>query len=117
MKKLSELKPEQKRILAAEACGWHEEKEPEGSANATAWWHHNDRYPSSLMPVPDYGNDLNAMHEAVMQCRESLDSYTVKLRAIVLRDTIDYAGDDIDYYHATAAQRLDAFLLAKGLAE
>ena len=55
---------EKQRIAIAKACGWHEEPEPIRSFNPTAWWHNNHRYPSNVMPVPDYCNDLNAMHEA-----------------------------------------------------
>ena len=57
------LTDEEIRIKVAEAMGWHEEKEPVGSANASAWWHNNDRYPSYLMPVPNYPEDLNACAE------------------------------------------------------
>ena len=57
------LTQEEKRIKLANYAGWHERLEPHGSHNATAWWHNQDRYPSYLMPVPDYFSDLNAVHE------------------------------------------------------
>lgn len=91
------------RIKIAEACGWHEEKEPVGSANATAWWHHNDRYPSYLMPVPDYLNDLNACaeFEAMLTSAERF-TYIVELNKL--------CGDEPSAVWATARQRAEAFL-------
>ena len=99
---------EQMRIAIAEACGWHEEKEPEGSAFATAWWHHNDRYPSYLMPLPDYLNDLNAMHEA----EKSIDA---GLLAKYTTELLKVCGGPMSVHFATARQRAEAFLKTKGL--
>lgn len=97
------MSDEQMRIKIAEACGWHEEKEPVGSANATAWWHHNDRYPSYLMPVPDYLNDLNACaeFEAMLTSAERF-TYIVELNKL--------CGDEPSAVWATARQRAEAFL-------
>lgn len=105
-------------IAMAKACGWREEPEPIGSFNATAWWHNNYRYPSSVMPVPDYCNDLNAMHEAEKvldyeQCEAFVDTIT---------DTVHAANRERDYefpwgftrIHATAKQRAEAFLRTLG---
>ena len=94
MKKLSELKPEEKRILAAEACGWQD------CERMHAEFRNFDM-------LPDYGNDLNAMHEAEKTL--SADEWTKYDSLMPLRDP--------QKIHATAAQRLDAFLLAKNLCE
>ena len=93
---------EQKRIKLANYAGWHERPEPHGSHNATAWWHNQDRYPSYLMPVPDYFNDLNAVHE---------------LEKVLLGDDIETwltydkylaEGDTKFTWHTTATQRAEA---------
>jgi len=57
------LTNEEIRIKVAESLGWHEKPEPVGSANATAWWKGSDRYPSYLMPVPNYPESLDACAE------------------------------------------------------
>ena len=96
----------------AEACGWHEEPEPEGSYNATAWWHKGDRYPSNAMPVPDYCNDLNAMNEAENDAfpyphYPLCGRYTNELESICERDKTRRCS-------ATARQRAEAFLRTIG---
>lgn len=103
---------EQMRIAIAEACGWHEEKEPVGSAFATAWWHHNDRYPSYLMPLPDYLNDLNAMHEAEKVLLK--DGHESDLWLEYLSNLVICAPAGLSS-HATARQRAEAFLKTKGI--
>jgi len=104
------MSPEKQRIAIAEACGWDfDPVEGHGWGSRGRW----AKSPKSehlvfANSVPDYLNDLNAMHEAVMSCREHLDSYPMNLRRIIRAEMPD--GDDIDYYHATAAQRAEAFL-------
>ena len=59
MKPLAELSPEEKRALAARACGFNfvqwSCRKLKGVAITSNGY---------LVDVPDYGNDLNAMHEA-----------------------------------------------------
>jgi hypothetical protein len=117
---LKTMTDEQIRLKIAERCGWHERPEPVGSYNATTWWHNNDRYPSNVMPVPDYLNDLNACHEMEKAClRPTLqdnamerdekfvrwDNYMEQLGRKMSRD---------DIAHATARQRCEAFLRTFG---
>ena len=116
MKKLTELSPEEKRILAAEACEWKRGIQgfycKEGCiADDGLSLHTEDE-------LPDYGNDLNACAEAVEAMPyEEQEAWLDALARVVdpmhgyrMRLTAEIAN-------ATAAQRLDAFLLAKGLAE
>lgn len=115
------MSPERQRIAIAEACGWTNAKiYPRSESNKR---HSEDtepicigcRHPSwggGSCSVPDYLSDLNAMHEAVMECREQLDNYPMTLRRIIRAALPD--GDDIDYYHATASQRAKAFLKTIG---
>lgn len=61
---------------------------------------------ANLTEVPDYCNDLNAMHEAE-KVLISPASYTECLRLVVG----PYGAASIfDYAHATARQRAEAFL-------
>jgi hypothetical protein len=61
-------------------------------------------------PIPDYLNDLNAMHEA-----ENILSSEKWQR----RDYIDYLSEDDQWLHvhSTAAQRAEAFLRTLNLWE
>lgn len=57
------MTPEAQRIAIAEACGW---ADGDGKSN---WPHYgygpnSKPYPESPEKIPDYLNDLNAMHEA-----------------------------------------------------
>jgi hypothetical protein len=100
---------EQINIAIAEACGWHEELEPLGSFNATAWWHNNYRYPSNVMPVPNYCKDLNAMHEAE---KTLTDDQFEQYRWILWDISPIVAKKDWYrcYLSSTAHQRAEAFL-------
>jgi len=66
--------------------------------------------------LPDYLNDLNAMHEAekTMTYNQSWDYYAR------LSDMVEYQSNGVIIcewaWHATASQRADAFLLATGRA-
>lgn len=88
------MKPEQQRIAIAEACGWK-----------IAHWDH------AGTPLPDYLNDLNAIHEA--EGRIQLDQearYGNYLLKIVYRDRNGIRT----IWHTTAAQRAEAFLRTIG---
>jgi hypothetical protein len=104
---------EQINIAIAEACGW------------TKGWNFNTGYPTDkpdefhLESLPDYLNDLNAMHEAEkMLTKEQLYNYGNKLDRITLPKTSmemcyiesPEAGMYPDLFCATAAQRAEAFL-------
>ena len=107
------MTPEQQRIAIAEACGW----KPDGeklSSGVVLW---NKRTWINLKPygdgylcdqrVPDYLNDLNAMHEV-----EKLLVGTQRLDYI---EWLGYCDDDyaaklFRFIHATAKQRAEAFL-------
>ena len=101
------MTPEQQRIKIAEACGWkfhplteHPYTQEEKAAAIMCWVRPgNDSWRTGC--VPDYLNDLNAMHEAEKmldfnQLRDMEDN--VSFRFAVLP------------FHSTAAQRAEAFL-------
>lgn len=112
---LSKLSLEEKRVKIAEACGWkpftgdksrfheHLRNEPmwmnDGQTTPEGWDQH------TLGDLPDYLNDLNAMHEAEKTAvgNKLAGEYDSNLRRIF--------GARSWTWHATAAQRADAFLL------
>ncbi len=122
------MKPEQQRIAIAEACGWTDiaadyPVNPDDGDFYILW-------PSGVIPgkqekratLPDYLNDLNAMHEAekVLTWQQTHE-YAAHLIEIVGRDKprLSECADGKPYaerwtWHATAAQRAEAFLRAIG---
>jgi hypothetical protein len=89
------MTPDQQRIAIAEACGWT-------TLHKGLWVEKLQTYAA----LPDYLNDLNAMHEAekVLSLTEFWD-YAKNLCAIVKMDK----GRE-SHIHATASQRAEAFL-------
>ena len=85
------MTPEAQRIAIAEACGWKTGyRDPEA-------WH----------PLPDYLNDLNAMHDAEkVLTSEQVTSYVYSLESMNERWSTPA--------FATASQRAEAFLRAIG---
>ena len=94
------MNPEQQRIAIAEACGWSTNKLAD---NDGVWFSPEGKMEPSL---PDYLNDLNAMHSAeqVLTPEQRDDYYYAFLH-----------DKDIDHswtVSATASQRAEAFLRA-----
>ena len=112
------MNPEQQRIKIAEACGW--KKVYKGPEIDDCFIDPHGKYLVERL-VPNYPNDLNAMHEAekmllrptshdnAMERDEKFvlwDNYIEKLASKMGRD---------DIAHATAAQRAEAFGLTLDL--
>lgn len=94
---------EQMRIKIAEACGWiHHHMRPSETERRQKKW----RYLSDL---PDYLNDLNAMHEA----EEVLTNEQWWLFVEFLTEI--RGGGVALCISATARQRAEAFLKTKGI--
>lgn len=109
----AEVSPEAQRIAIAEACGWN--PPPEEIGNQT---HGGGRFMSSeewrQAHIPDYLNDLNAMHEAE---KISSDNNQMKFRGELIDMMIPKYGFEsacLLAIHATAAQRAEAFLRTIG---
>jgi len=103
---------EQMRIAIAEACGW---KVPNGCTNYRVRPEGSRVFFNPLTdddPLPDYLNDLNAMHEAektllkIDGCQAHWETYSNILTAKL---------GCVDIFHATARQRAEAFLKTKGI--
>ncbi len=90
------MNEEQQRIKIAEACRWNKRTMAE---NGPLVWHDGEKFRSDY-EIPDYPNDLNAMHEAE-KVLASRDEYVVLLRK---------ACGGFNPVFATAAQRAEAFL-------
>jgi hypothetical protein len=92
------MNPDKQRIAIAEACGiTHGEPHPIDAG----WFDDTD---GGWRELPDYLADLNAMHEAEkVLTYEQLDDYYFGLAKRMVRP-----------FHATAAQRAEAFLCAIG---
>lgn len=69
--------------------------------------------------LPDYLNDLNAIHGAICQTIEGQDrfEFAYQLDEVVTRDYPGLEEADRDFFceNATAAQRAEAFLKTLGL--
>jgi len=120
------MNPEQQRIAIAKSCGWMwTNKCPKHGKQTIKYWlneHTGEKvfYDSSL---PDYPNDLNAMHEA----EKTLTDEQLYLYGNILdRVTLPVNKQEMAYIHgpeagmypelfrATAAQRAEAFLRTVG---
>lgn len=97
------MNPEQQRIAIAEACGkWH-----------SGWPHEYMNQSDRLRHIPDYLNDLNAMHEAEWMLPRSLYHVDYWQKGYG-RFQMILSGLTITPYSATASQRAEAFLRTIG---
>lgn len=98
------MKPEEQRIAIAEACGLTGIPD-----HGQYGYRKREGMPDVAETIPDYLNDLNAMHEAekalIMDGAENQLLYTLHL---------DDAAHPEPLFHATAAQRAKAFLKTIG---
>ena len=102
------MNPEQQRVAIAEACGWLKV------------------HGHSVAGIPDYLNDLNAMHDAeetldASQCAEYArqlmkhhPTYCVTVLDNRFAPTEEIAYETYQLLHATASQRAEAFLRTIG---
>ena len=99
---------EQQRIKIAEACGW--KREFDGNHEEPEWYWIPPNNPDGDGELPDYLNDLNAMHEAEKSL-SNLSFYRSFLYLVVLDDPTNKSNEPA---WATAAQRAEAFLRTIG---
>jgi hypothetical protein len=102
------MKAEQQRIAIAEACGWKCSEDSHELGQLIAQF------------IPDYLNDLNAMHQAMAHLEpEQVNQFAAELSGIVLENREKYWWDltsnEVGHVaNATAAQRAEAFLRTIG---
>lgn len=99
------MKPEAQQIAIAQACGWT--LSPVQIDGHGRWWRHSEQKTvCEERDLPDYLNDLNAMHEAEKVLKAELwQAYTDNLCAV--------CGKTVNMFFifcATASQRAEAFL-------
>ena len=101
------MKPEQQRIAIAKACGWTQYKWRCGQHSYSTWVEPGETYKigdRQIFNVPGYLNDLNAMHEAEKVLFDKLYWAACDYEQCLQKITSSWA------WHATAAQRAEAFL-------
>ena len=109
------MKPEQQRIAIAEACGWRiaERVLSESKEEAIACWIRPNGKEWQEQILPNYTEDLNAMHEAEKVLTEDQrEQYLNSLYKVCNPDSM--LNDAWNLNCATAAQRAEAFLRAIG---
>jgi len=97
------MTPEKQRIAIAEACG-------------TMQWSYALPQKCVAASVPEYLNDLNAMHEAENNL-EGMNKaeFAVQLCRVAGKDWPNgIGGGSFTHVHTTAAQRAEAFLRTIG---
>ena len=96
---------EQQRIAIAEACGW---TRIGWNGVYQDWLGDRPNEDRDTYPIPDYLNDLNAMHEAEKVLNnEQWVAYGRELNRLGVFPMV----------HATASQRAEAFLRTLGIWE
>jgi hypothetical protein len=110
------MTPEKQRIAIAEACGWKIEpdsgfdhtpftvREPDGA------YYHVRTEAIAIKHLPDYPNDLNAMHNAWLTLSDDNKwVFAALLQRVVFKGG---GGNSWNYWpsNATASQRAEAFL-------
>jgi len=106
------MSDEEQRIAIAEACGW---EMASGTMRGQPVGIHPDEIDSATAfdyrLIPDYANDLNAMHEA----EASLSFADQRKYGRALKSVLDASPDSPDHdWHATARQRAEAFIRTFG---
>jgi hypothetical protein len=109
------MKPEQMRIKIAEACGWRHEP----SRGDWCFQSPDGRYWHTSAGIPDYLNDLNAMHEAEKVLSDGQRMTYYGHLVSIARKSLGIDPCESHYQpkfttHATAAQRAEAFLCTVG---
>lgn len=101
------MNPQAQRIALAEFCGWRYQEACSQSGDVDFWFKQDTPSAWSVWDLPDYLNDLNAMHEA--EKLVDTDVYREVLATVYGRATARY-----DFERATATQRAEALLKTIG---
>jgi hypothetical protein len=120
------MNQEKQRIAIAEACGWKDIKDTNHEdvnieSRSISYWSGLTGVPPKFIHyknrirIPDYLNDLNAMHQAEMSRVDMEDGGFIVLFREYLHTILGH--DNSLAIHATATQRARAFLETLGLWE
>lgn len=116
---LDSMKPDQQRMAISKACGWTRFCTHEVNGATVHYGHPPNSTLRYERPLPDYLNDLNAMHEAEKRIVDWV-AWRVNLSLVVgtgYCPDMDLCEDVRAFACATAAQRAEAFLKTLGLWE
>lgn len=110
---------EEQRIAIAEAYGWswHNRSPRYGRQSVKSWYYKNtNRVVFNDGDLPDYLNDLNAIHDAekVLTSLVQQQTYISRLRQLTDPQSPDAYSQGFLTAHATAAQRAEALLRTIG---
>jgi len=120
------MKPEQQKIAIATACGWTLCEYVESIGLEKGFPPLNNlpsygTYENGMAQLPDYLNDLNAMHEAEKTLWEkdwaSRYDFVDKLARILNPTHGHHQQSGLDLLDATAAERAEAFLRTMNIRE
>jgi hypothetical protein len=103
---MNDMTPEQQRIAIAEACGW-KQQEPDSCFFDDP----TESFQVYVVDLPDYTDDLNAMHEAEKTLNSILAAGYAKMLTSIAWESEQPVFAPIT---ATAAQRAEAFLRTIG---
>jgi len=120
------MSPEKQRIAIAKACGWTAKRDSNG------WWRAVHKLTGNAMAarlsersvwsvgIPDYLNDLNAMHEAEQVLTPKYEPAKGESQWGEYLGWLGFCGENktrevYECVTATAAQRAQAFLRTLGL--
>lgn len=102
------MTPEAQQIAIAEACGWKLEWRNINGRNVRSAVRRVQMWVFQQEELPDYLNDLNAMHEAE-KLLKSEQHFTFQVELARVINTTTYPLN-FALLHATATQRAEAFL-------
>jgi protein associated with RNAse G/E len=109
------MTPEKQRIAIAEACGWTEiqpsEYAPFGKPYLVG--RSPNKFVENLLNIPDFRNDLNAMHDAEKMLDVNIESEDSP-RYEYSRQVYRIVESRRQPFRSTAAQRAEAFLRTIG---
>ena len=106
------MNTEAQRIAIAETCGWKQTHIMQMGLKGKYVRTYQKGLGNLHQSLPDYLNDLNAMHEVEKTLNATLlNSYRRFLYLVVLDDQANTSNEPA---WATAAQRAEAFLRATG---
>lgn len=95
------------RTAIAEACGWWHD-------GGSLWYNKTATLAVLEQDLPDYLNDLNAMHEAVMSQKDvpgfmKKYNHMLAISCVVSGSRVRTSAEEFVIINATAAQRAEAF--------
>ena len=124
LEEIKKISDEELRIKVAELCGWKPEVDRRDLTCICTIWTKNGKVASSSGHLPDYPQDLNAMHEAEEllqlcndpeckhdECGKGTWGFYTRTLDEVVDDNFQKGGSWGVSYSATARQRAEAFVL------